>query len=290
MDKGSDSREQYFMNDKVLTADKKQTGLISINSSYFLRGIAILMVIFSHYFEWGAEQSGNAQIAHFITLLGDWGVGIFFFMSGYALHLGYGSRHTDKGYLIKRFKNVYLPYLIIAAVIMLIAHELTDIKAFIRLMTGADYWFMVILFIIYIVFYLVGKLPEGYRVFIMTVFIIDLSLWFYLKEYREFWYTANWAFAFGMIVNKYENRISAVKNGFTIDIKDCVFCFLGKLSLYIYLLHAFIYFRVINMQAVIDSGMNWYIQLLIALIATVAVAFVSEKAIWLVTGGFRRSR
>ena len=258
--------------------------MITKNTSYFFRGIAILMVIFSHYFEWGAEHVANAKVAHFIASLGDWGVGIFFLMSGYALYLGYKDRKTDKEYLIKRFKNVYLPYIIIAAIIMIFAGELTDLKAIIRLITGADYWFMVILFIIYIAFYLVGKLPEHYKVFIMTVFIIDLSLWFVVKDYREFWYTANWAFALGMIICKYEGRIGAVKNGFKIDIKDFAFSFLGRISLYIYLLHAFIYFRVVNFPAVTESGMSWYLQLVIALAVTVAVAFAAEKVIGLLTG------
>ena len=248
------------------------------------------MVIFSHYFEWGVEQVASAKVAHFIASLGDWGVGFFFLMSGYALYLGYKDRKTDKEYLIKRFKNVYLPYFIIAALIMIIAGELTDLNAVIRLITGADYWFMVILFIIYIAFYLVGKLPEKYKVLLMTVFIIDLSLWFYIKGYKEFWYTANWAFALGMIICKYEGRIGAVKNGFKIDIKDFVFSFLGRISLYIYLLHAFIYFRVINSPAVLGSGMNWYLQLIIALVITVAVAFVTEKVIGLLTGKLTKKK
>ncbi|MCR4788109.1 MAG: acyltransferase [Lachnospiraceae bacterium] len=254
-----------------------KNGLFTKNTSLFFRGIAILMVIFSHYFEWGAAFVENEKAAHFIASLGDWGVGIFFLLSGYALYKGYGGKKTDGKYVVKRLINVYIPYLIIATTIMLLSGALHDLEGLIRLLTGADYWFMVILFLIYIAFYFVGKLPSRYRVFIMTVFIIDLSLFLFVKGFREFWYTANWAFALGLIIGKHEMKIPPARNGSSIDIKDFLFCTLGRVSLYIYVLHSFIYFRVVNAPFVIDSGMNWYLQLLIALVLTVLIAVIIEK-------------
>lgn len=247
---------------------------ISKNTSYFLRGIAMLMVIFSHYFEWGVPFVGSERVAEFVSKLGDPGVGLFFFLSGYALYLGYGSKDkkTDKKYLWKRFRNMYFPYLLIATVIAILSDNIHETKDVIRLITGADYWFIIIILIIYLAFYLVGKLPK-YRVFIMTVFIIDMSLWLYLHEYADFWYTANWCFALGLIWAK----MFGDKNCFTFNIKDYVLSFIGKISLYIYVLHTYIYFQVVNTESLMS--LNWYVQLMIAIVLTVILAFIIEKLI-----------
>lgn len=262
--------------------DKKT--LFSINTSYFLRGIAILMVIFSHYFEWGADSVGNQSLASFVMSLGDWGVGIFFFLSGYALWLGYGNRNTDRTYIFKRFKNMYLPYILMATVIALINRSIDSPKAVLKLLTGADYWFIVIIIVIYVAFYFAGKLPKEYRVLIMSIFIVDMSLWLYISGYQDFWYTANWAFALGMIVSKYEKKIGFIKN-VSIDIKEPVFSFLGKLTIYVYVLHSFVYMRIIN--STLFSALNWYIKLLVAIIVTVAVSYLIDLLLKLV---FKRKK
>lgn len=247
---------------------------ISKNTSYFLRGIAMLMVIFSHYFEWGAQFVGSESVAEFVSKLGDPGVGLFFFLSGYALYLGYGSedKKTDKTYLWKRFKNMYFPYLLIATVIAVLSNNIEEPKDVIRLLAGADYWFIIIILIIYISFYFVGKLPK-YRVFIMTVFIIDMSLWLYLNEFADFWYTANWCFALGLIWAKMFGN----KECFTLNIKDYVFSFIGRISLYIYVLHTYIYFQIINIESLMK--LNWYVQLGIAIGVTIIFAFAVKMAV-----------
>ncbi|MCR4990823.1 MAG: acyltransferase [Lachnospiraceae bacterium] len=254
----------------------KDQGLFSINASHFLRGIAILMVIFSHYFEWGASDIANEKLSSFVASWGDWGVGVFFLLSGYALYKGYGKKDTDLMYIIKRLKNVYIPYLILAAAIALLSDSIHTGHDVADLLTGKDYWFMVILFIIYIAFYFVGKLPEKFRIMIMTAFIIDTSLMLYLKGYREFWYTANWAFALGMMLSKYEQKIVR-KEGYLIDIKDVVFTSMGRASLYIYILHSFVYFKIMNTQGLTE--VNWYLKLFIQLVITVVVAVVLEFVI-----------
>lgn len=253
----------------------KTKGLISINTSYFFRGIAILMVIFSHYFEWGESFITSEKLVHFITSLGDYGVGIFFFLSGYALYKGYGNKNTDYRYVIKRITNMYLPYLLIASLIAIMSDSLKSFADFALLLFGGGYWFITVIIIIYTAFYFVGKLPSKYRVILMMLFIIDLSLWYYLSGHFDFWYTANWAFAFGMLICKHEDKLRLGNTDFSIDIKDYVFSFLGKLTIYIYVLHSFVYFKVINIQGLQD--LNWYIKTLIAVLVTAITAFIIDK-------------
>ena len=259
---------------KGLSMDR---GIFSKNASLFFRGIAILMVIFSHYFEWGSAAIGNEGLSSFVASLGDWGVGIFFMLSGYALYKGYRDKPTDRIYIIKRLKNVYIPYFVIALIIAVFSDALHNGADALRLLTGADYWFMITIFIIYAAFYFVGKLPDKYRVFIMTVFIIDMSLWLFIKDFQNFWYTADWAFALGMVLSKYETRFEKAARGCVINIKDFAFCTLGRVSLYIYLLHAAVYFRIVNLPVIQNMGINWYLQMLIALLLTVAAALLAES-------------
>lgn len=234
------------------------------------------MVIFSHYLEWGASFAGSGKIGSFVTSLGDWGVGIFFFLSGYALYKGYGLKETDRSFIMKRLCNTYIPYLVIALCIAISSGGIDSIKSAIRLLTGADYWFIFEILIIYLAFYLVGKLPNSYRVLIMTIFVIELSLYFLIKGYQAFWYTATWPFAVGLILAKYEIRLGFVRNGISINIKDWVLSFLGKLSLYIYVSHAYIYHKIMAIEALDRAGLNWYIKLLFAILVTVAFAFLLE--------------
>lgn len=256
---------------------------ISKNTSYFLRGIAILMVILSHYFEFAMNEVNNKAVASFIMQLGDWGVGIFFFLSGYALYLKYELVNTDKKYIVGRLRNMYLPYLIIATTISLISHSIDSLRSVVRLLIGADYWFVEEILLIYIVFYFVGKLPGKYRVFIMSVFIIAMSLWFYVRGFQNFWYTATWAFALGMIVLKYVRKIRFIRDDFSIDINEPVISFLGKRSIYIYLLHSYIYILVINSQAM--ENVNWFLKMCISTLITVAISYLLDLMCKLV---FRR--
>lgn len=223
------------------------------------------MVVLSHYFEAGFVPCGNEKLAHFMTSLGDPGCGIFFFLSGYALYLGYKDKQTDSRFLLNRLKNTYIPYIVIALFIAVYAKSLNSPRDVLRLLTGADYWFMITIFILYAVFFLVGKLPN-YRVLIMNVFIFVMSMWLHLNGYAEFWYTATWCFGVGMIVAHFDGK----NTEFLIDIKEPILAPLGKLSLYIYMLHMFIYYRVVNFPLLM--GLNWYIQVLISFCITVVVA------------------
>lgn len=265
--------------------ENKNVTFISKNTSNFLRGIAILMVISSHYFEFAINEVNSKAVANFIMRLGDWGVGIFFFLSGYALYLKYGSANTDRKYIIGRLANMYFPYLVITVTIGLITHSIDSLRSVIRLLIGADYWFIEEILLIYVVFYLVGKLPGKYRVFIMSIFIIAMSLWFYIRGYQDFWYTATWAFALGMIVSKYVRKIRFIHDDFSIDINEPVISFLGKRSIYIYLLHSYIYILVINSQAM--ENVNWYLKMCISTLITVAISYLLDLICKLI---FRRKQ
>lgn len=250
--------------------------LISKNTSYFIRGIAIIMVVMSHYFAAAESVFGDTLIVRIISSLGDPGVGIFFFLSGYALYKGYENRKPDGKYVLKRFKNTYFPYLVIEFLIILYAGEIDGPKRILHLLLGRDSWFIVTILIFYIVFFFAGKFLR-LKVWLVSVFVLGMTLFLYRMNYAIFWYNVDWCFPFGMIVANISTKIPAVWRGFSIDIKDHVFCFLGKLSIYIFLIHLFVYYRVINFEPVLKAQTNWYILMLISFGITVLLAALIEK-------------
>jgi len=250
--------------------------LISKNTSYFVRGIAILMVVLSHYFAAAETVLGDTLLVRIISSLGDPGVALFFFLSGYALYVGYGNRKPDGKYVLNRLKNTYFPYLIIEFLIILYAGEIDGPKRILHLILGRDSWFVVTILIFYIIFFLAGQFPK-IQVWLVTAFVIGMTVFLYRYQYAVFWYNVDWCFPVGMLVAKYEKKIPAVNHGFSIDIKDYVLCFLGKLSLYMFLVHLFIYYRVINFEPVLKAQTNWYILMLISFGITVLLAALIEK-------------
>lgn len=263
-------------------------GWISKNTSLFLRGIATLMVILSHFFEWSESDIGSIRVAKFVQALGDPGVGIFFFLSGYAMYKSYGQKKTDGQYIIKRLRAVYIPYIVISLIKDIYRKSIGDYDAgkLWELLKGGNLWFITVIMIIYIAYYFVGKLPE-YRVAIMTVFILDLSLFYKIRGYQIFWYDAIWAFALGLIIAEFEacrgkktetadGASGDIKKEFSIDIKDRLFCLLGRLSLYIYVLHGFLYLEFINAPVVYNNIRSYNMRLFISLVIIIVTAWVFE--------------
>lgn len=249
--------------------------LISKNTSYFLRGIAILMVVCSHYFDAGADEAGNPAIFAFISALGDPAVGVFFFLSGYSLQIGYGDRRPGGRFLWRRFVNMYLPYLVIALLIKIYSGFEGPEDVW-KLLTGYDHWFIITILVFYLSFFLVGQLPR-FRVGIMTVFVILMSLYLFQIGKPEFWYDADWAFPVGMIIGWLDTGNNHGERLFSLNIKDWFFCSLGKASLCIYMVHLFVYYRVINFGPILDSGMSWYIKCAISLAISILLALILDK-------------
>ena len=127
--------------------------MITKEASKWLRGIAILMVVASHYAEW--IGAGNLEpLREFISRLGDYGVDIFFLMSGYGLAKAVGSKKISLEFVWKRAISAYFPYLLIIGGLEIYdGYFLTKILAkenyLWKFLVGYDYWFMMNLFVFY---------------------------------------------------------------------------------------------------------------------------------------------
>lgn len=93
----------------------------------FVRGIAVLMVFLHHAFQFTNEI--NNSLLNFIRLVfinyGQYGVELFFIISGYVIFEYYKSVNSIKTFLIKRITRI-LPMLLFSCILNLIFKYLSD--------------------------------------------------------------------------------------------------------------------------------------------------------------------
>ena len=182
--------------------------MINNKTSKFFRGIAILMVIASHYAGWMYTQPHSEMLRSFASALGVYGVDIFFLLSGYGLVKSYSKKGIDKSFVVKRIMNSYVPYILIVGTLAIIDKNINNPWALFKLLVGYDYWFMCVLFVFYImfiVFYRIGWNKE----LLLTVSVLIFSCWLYFgPDFSDFWILSNAAFLIGVYAATFEDRIA----------------------------------------------------------------------------------
>lgn len=186
------------------------TQLFSKKASLWFRGLAIIMVLLSHYaewWEWFTPSEGNAELwRQAFSRLGPYGVAIFFLFSGYGLVLSLGEKKMSFVFIGKRLLGVYLPYLIVVGIIEALSGGFSDLRDFWQYLNGHDYWFMVVLFLFYIGFICIWAIPVNQHVHTL-LFVLFTGL-MYHRLHRagnySFWYISNPAFAAGVVLAVYQ--------------------------------------------------------------------------------------
>ena len=124
----------------------KNSQLMEKRETNWFRGIAVVMVVVSHYAEWWSwfvPLEGNAEVFRLaLTKLGVYGVDIFFLCSGYAMVKSLGRERMHGAFIWKRVKNVYIPYLIVVGAIELLEGGFDSLQDFLHFASGYDYWYM----------------------------------------------------------------------------------------------------------------------------------------------------
>ena len=220
--------------------------MIDNKTSKLFRGLAILMVIGSHYAGWMYTEPFNATWRDWVSSWGVYGVDIFFLLSGYGLVKAYEKNGIDRRFVVRRFLNSYVPYILIVGFFSVVVDKSLDsFEAVWKLIIGFDFWFMCILFAFYImfmVFYKIGYFKE----ILLTVGVIGFSYWLYTKEFADFWILSNGAFLIGVyaaaIEKKFGNKVKEfiIKSNFSmIAFATMVVCafwhvFSGELNSHIF--------------------------------------------------------
>ena len=188
--------------------------MFSKQDTDIVKGIAILMVIISHI--------GQAFGVGFINPLGPIGVFLFLFISGYGLTVSYVIKKNNfKGYIKKRFKKVYVPYIL--TVIMFVFWQifqhveityvdLADYLLLIKLPQGS-YWYLVLAFYWYFAFIVVIQLaPKGWKQASLLIFFSVVII--LLRGFNRLYVWQLFSFPLGMCAARYQNMAQKILHRF----------------------------------------------------------------------------
>lgn len=184
--------------------------MINNKTTKLFRGIAILIVIASHYAEWMFTEPVYPTAKEWISTWGPVGVSIFFLFSGYGLVKsaisGEAEGKNNGGitfkFIIKRFLFAYLPYVLIVGTIHFIFKDFAqaDVKFYKDFLTGYDYWYMNVLFMMYIMFTIAWRFGANniIRLILITIAVIAMTVDLFNKGRADFWQLSNMAFLIGI--------------------------------------------------------------------------------------------
>ncbi len=295
--------------------------MISTKTSNVLRGIAILMVIGSHYAGWMYTESFNESFRNWISTWGVYGVDIFFVLSGYGLVKSADRNGIDKRFVARRILNSYVPYILITGFFSILDKSIDSKEALVKLVTGYDFWYMFVLFAMYIMFMVIYKIG-WFKEILLTVCVIAFTYLLYIKAFADFWELSNGAFLIGVyaatLEKKFGERIkeliiksnltmisfalmiicafwhvlsgsmsahmtasmlfSVMTVGFAVQFTSGGFVLpvLGRYSLYIYLLHARLFWKFVAYKKEWSYLRGSVTAALITLSVSVALGFCIE--------------
>ena len=185
--------------------------MISRNVSKYLRGLAMLIVIASHYSEWMYIEPAIPALRHCISTWGPPGVDIFFLLSGYGLYKSYkAAGRIDGEFILKRVLAVYLPYLLLFLLLEIYHGEAfyRDLSGWVNFFTAGEFWFLNVMFVMYAAFIICFAFFKKAALPALVIMGVAHTVWLHMTGHADFWMLSNHAFALGVFAAAGENRFS----------------------------------------------------------------------------------
>lgn len=193
-----------------------EASFMSVNQTNWIRSIAILMVMMSHYYPLLGLTYSDGVIS-FCLNFGYMGVAIFFLLSGYSVMISKNNKSNYlKGFLANRLLRLYVPFLIVFIlnffVLLITGKEvkIEDILMFpIMSLPNTLNWYLKIQLGLYILFFIIAKLIKNNIVMIGITSVICISYMIvgFFSGLTAFWYETVFAFPVGMLLANYKERI-----------------------------------------------------------------------------------
>ena len=195
--------------------------MITAKTSKTLRGIAILIVIASHFAEWMFVEPAHPGIRHMVSTWGPPGVDIFLLLSGYGLYLSARREAERTGapggitgrFVLRRLLNGILPYYLVIGILYFFTgtwkqalQEGTLTHALRAYLTAADHWYIQVLIILYLAFILCFRFGARFRLPLLSAAVILHMILLANADHADFWTLSNGAFLIGVYAAALEKR------------------------------------------------------------------------------------
>lgn len=205
---------------KIYVKDNKEIkDIFSIHETGFLRGIAALMVLFTHL----AQKMVEPGLMYWYWFFGFLSVGFFMFASGYASYVQYQNKKEKmfQGYIIKRIIRLLIPFILIDSIFAVCFRVslVTYIKSLftIRLANSDVFseltpvWFIFSVFYLGMAFYVSYKFfDEKKALFIHLFLTIAYIATMWALGFEFWWYNTALGYFYGIIYAKNKTKISNI--------------------------------------------------------------------------------
>ncbi len=192
-----------------------KTDYLSIENTTILKGFLALMVVLCHL----ALFYGEGKILNHFVFLGNVSVGVFFFLSGYALMSQYlKKKHYNEGFLKRRLGKIFVPYIIVTFVYMAYFYligEGVGLFETIRLFLTGDpivsySWYIAEIMALYLVFYFSMLFFKDQKLVLVANIVISICLiiFYNVMKYPAHWSDSTHMYIIGIIWAYYKDRIS----------------------------------------------------------------------------------
>lgn len=193
----------------ILMSVKKQDKeiLLEKDSTIFIRGIAIIFIMFHHIVQ--HTNAIDSIVIHF-NLIGYICVAMFFLLSGYGNAFSYRKNkdHAEK-WILKRILRIYLTFWIIWIIdliaVILVNGDEFSVSTLIKQATTMTFpywinWYLKIQVIAYILFYIAYKLfKKNSDIVLVVLTIISVGV-MYILGLDVYWWNTIMCFGFGSVL------------------------------------------------------------------------------------------
>lgn len=184
-----------------------------------MKGVAALLIVFSHAHYYN-ETLGLLKI---FKPFGYIGVSLFFFCSGYGVMKNYiVKEHYLDGFLIKKLKGVYIPYIVATGLWFItdtifigkkfdrFAVVISVAKSILLIKTALPFaWYVLAVLVWYFVFFLVAKIIKIPNKMLECLFILNI-MWYFigvLTDIPSFYYNGTCCLMIGCVAATIDKMI-----------------------------------------------------------------------------------
>lgn len=219
--------------------------LSPVNSSSFfsktqtdkLRGIAIMLIIFCHYFQKVHTTEAFSKLVY--SSLGAIGVGIFFMLSGYGLMTSKMKKvNYTKGFLKNKLLRIYsvcfIGYILVS-IIFLISKTPFNNNIFLEFITfslpNTLMWYLKVQVGMYVLFWIASiilknKSNKSFAITILVVCIIYMAVCF-ITDVQFVWYENTLFFPAGIFLAMYKDKVySFMSKRYTLSLIVSILAFI----------------------------------------------------------------